>query len=301
MRIIYPNLAEKLEKISGSSQREDIPFSTRSSSDGTRAQISDLLDLDTFLALQRFHNMGVLASGLAHEFNNSMMAILVSIGLLQQLSALTPEQHTLLEKMQSAVMKASQRTARFIEYAHAEKEAYTEAEINIVVKKAFDLVSSRIPRSVTPILDLFPHSLLCSCDPALLEQALINCLMNSAEALRKDGYLQVKTSRVDFHSKEGAEFTTEVAGDGGFAEIAILDSGSGLPEELFANPWVILQSTKEVGRGLGLPAARAIVEKYHGILVLEPNTPQGTRTLIYLPLNRVGGSTAMESLRDPET
>jgi signal transduction histidine kinase len=266
-----------------------------------KPQFYELLDRETFLALQRFHNLGVLASGLAHEFNNSMMTILVSIGLLRQLSPLTSEQQKLLEKMQTAVVKASQSTARFIEYAHAEKAAYTEAEINIVVKKAFDLVAGRIPRSVTPILNLSPHSLLCPGDPALLEQALINCLMNSAEALRRGGYLHVKTARVDLQVQETADFTAEVSDDGGFAEISILDSGDGLPEALLQNPWIVLQSTKEMGRGLGLPAARAIVEKYHGILVLEPNSPQGTRTLIYLPLNRDASEAATTIFFDSET
>ncbi len=296
---IYPELPENPWEISGNLQRNAAPAPSESDQNRTKSQLSDLLDRETFLALQRFHNLGVLASGLAHEFNNSMMTILVSIGLLRQLSPLTPEQHNLLEKMQSAVMKAAQSTARFIEYAHAEKATYTEAEINIVVKKAFDLVAGRIPRSVTPILDLSSHSLLCSGDPALLEQALINCLMNSAEALRKGGYLQVKTARVHLHIRETADFTAEISDNGDFAEIAILDSGSGLPAELLANPWVILQSTKEIGRGLGLPAARAIVEKYHGVLVLEPNSPQGAKILIYLPLKRDAGAEATAICKDP--
>jgi signal transduction histidine kinase len=104
-------------------------------------------------------------------------------------------------------------------------------------------------------------------DEGLLRQAILNLVRNAREAMSDGGELRVVVRRSD---------------DGG-VDLAIEDSGPGIPEELRANIFDPFFTTKQRGTGLGLAVTREIVEAHRGSIACEPRAEGGTRFLIHLP------------------
>jgi C4-dicarboxylate-specific signal transduction histidine kinase len=241
------------------------------------------VETDAFINLQRYHNLGVLAGGLIHEFNNSMTTMLVTIGLVRKMANLSPEQQNLLDRMQETVLKASKNTARLLEYVRPAASQLASVEINFIVREAVEIVGNRIHATVTPVIELSPQMLWCRADHRQLQQAILNCLLNAVEASQSGGFLHLCTRLINNVNDEPKVELPAALCAGDVILISIRDSGGGLPQALSADPYRPLQSDKEIGRGLGLAAAKAIVEAHGGIIKLEANTPRGVILSIYLP------------------
>ncbi len=252
-------------------------------------------DAGELIPLQRWHCLGILSTGLAHEFNNSMMTILLSLGLLQKMSDLTEGQQTLIKQMHTAVMQAAQNTARFLDFARPSASEVIIFDANVIVRQAFELVANRLPQAVTPIVELSPKPLWCKADPRYIQQAVLNCLLNSVEALKTGGFLHVHTKKSSKEPEAQRNGIAKPEAQGQdqdilpaleYLVITISDSGEGMPPNLLADPFKPLQSSKCPGRGLGLFATRLILNFYQGHIMVAPCSPRGTLVTLYLPLTR---------------
>jgi two-component system cell cycle sensor histidine kinase/response regulator CckA len=241
------------------------------------------VEADAFISLQRYHNLGVLAGGLIHEFNNSMTTMLVTIGLVRKMAGLSPEQQKLLDRMQETVLKASKSTARLLDYVRPAATQLATVEINFIVREALEIIGNRIPATVTPVIELFPQKLWCRADHRQLQQAILNCLFNAVEASQSGGFLHLCTRLIKTAEAASRDKLPAALCGGDVILITIRDSGEGLPQALSADPYRPLQSDKEVGRGLGLAAAKAILEAHGGIITIEANAPRGVNLSLYLP------------------
>jgi signal transduction histidine kinase len=110
-------------------------------------------------------------------------------------------------------------------------------------------------------------------DPILIEQVLLNLLKNAVDAMD-----HALVRRIDV--------TAGFAAEPGFAEIAVIDRGSGIPDEHLANLFQPFFSTKSEGMGMGLNICRSIVEFHQGRFAVEPNREPtgGTIMRFTLPL-----------------
>ncbi len=236
----------------------------------------------SFIALQRYHLLGTLATGVMHDFNNALMTLLVSVGLIPKLAPLNPEQQKLVEKIHDVILKASKSTSLLLEFARQPQPELIVFEVNFLVKEAFALVRDRLPVTVTPILELTPEKLSCRGDVRQLFQALVNGMFNAVEAVGAGGYLQVRTERAQPENLTEKPLT-ETALASAFVQITINDSGPGLSPDL-EDPFQPLASTKETGRGLGLAAAQSIIQQHGGSINLTYQAPRGSHLTILLPL-----------------
>lgn len=243
---------------------------------------------DSFIALQRYHSLGYLSAELAHEFNDVMMTVLISIGLLQKLPGHDERQKNFLDRIHDAVLKASKSTARFIEYARPAPPEITAVDVNAVIREAFALIERRIPQKVLTHLELDPKLPLCRGNSRLLLQAILNGLLNAVESLPVGGSLLVTTQSRSGVSG-GSHLAASPPGNPEHCiEISIRDNGQGPPDRILRDPFRPLQSTRGSGRGLGLAAAQAILKFHRGEIEIKADQPRGTRLTILLPAGKNG-------------
>lgn len=252
---------------------------------------------------ERLATLGTLSAGVAHEINNPVGFISGNSQLLQM-----HVDRVLKPVLDEAIERGSTVKAGLLEHVRDELPE-TIRGIDEGVERINGIVASLrrfsrkdgADRSAKNVNDLVENALLL-CNNALkyharvdrelgeglpdllvhpqrIEQVLVNLISNAADAIESAGRgtLAVRTAR-----------------RGDAVEIAIEDTGPGLPEEMLARIWEPFYTTKgeEQGTGLGLSIAKGIVEEHGGTLAAENRQGGGARFVVTLPLEAAGTPTA---------
>jgi len=139
--------------------------------------------------------------------------------------------------------------------------------INVVVEDALAATKARLVHGkIRPHLNLGSDVPNVELDPDRLKQALLNIIMNAAEAMPVGGNLRVAT-----------------ISEGDSVRIEITDNGEGIVPEDFGKLFDPFFTTKRDGVGLGLVNTKSIVERHGGRIDVEPASGKGTRVIITLP------------------
>jgi signal transduction histidine kinase len=106
-------------------------------------------------------------------------------------------------------------------------------------------------------------------DPERVRRVLINLIDNAAQAMPED-------------ARERKIMVTTALVDDGFIEIAVADTGAGIPPDVLPKVFEPLFSTKSFGTGLGLPMVKQIVEQHGGTITITSEAGKGTRVTVRL-------------------
>jgi len=118
-----------------------------------------------------------------------------------------------------------------------------------------------------------PRPVPCRVDADLLEQALLNVVLNGAQAMATGGLLEVRVTE-----------------DNRWAYIRIRDHGEGIPDDIRARIFDLYFTTKKEGSGIGLAMTYRIVQMHHGQIDVESKAGSGTTFVLRLPLIISAGS-----------
>lgn len=223
----------------------------------------------------RLNLVGEMAARLAHEINQPLTAVVnYAQGCVRRVRAGETDSQRLLAPLEQIVSQA-ERAAGTIEHMrnlvarHRPRRA--ASDINRLVAQTAALAAPEArKRGIAVGLDLSDNLPPVRIDEIQIEQVILNLLSNGTEALADaDGarHLSLRTSL-------GAEGV----------EVAISDTGPGLPEPLAQNPFEPFVTTKPHGIGLGLAISRSIIETYGGRLWVTPNPDRGVTFRFTLPL-----------------
>ena len=236
-------------------------------------------------ALSKDAVLAQLAAGVIHEINTPIASIFSNIDVMErsldaleaQLGAAAPPKAMALLKVMRHLIHvdrlACQRIAGVIRglklHARGEEEGLRPADLNQLVEDSILLVGSEYKRRiqfVTELGELPP----VECNPQLIGQALLNLLVNAAQAIEAQGRVTVRT-----------------AVEGDQALISIADSGSGMTDEVKEKIFHTAFSTKAlgVGTGLGLPLTYRIITGAHrGTITFTSELGRGTTFEIRIPI-----------------
>lgn len=267
---------------------------------------------------QNMKSIGQLAAGIAHEINTPTQYVGDNLRFLQDNFPLLLQSFCALhEALETARVRAlTPEEAGAVDKAIADADMeYLSAEIPLAIRQSLDGVDrvSRIVRAMRQfthpgtdekkLVDLaqaiestatvarnewryvadlqmaFDETLpLVPCLPADLNQVLLNLIVNAAHAIAE---------KLGPSSEEKGAITITTRQDGAWAEIAVADSGAGIPEHIRDRVFDPFFTTKEVGKGTGQGLAishNVIVEKHHGTLTFTSEVGKGTTFFIRLPL-----------------
>jgi len=222
--------------------------------------------------ISRMSTMGEMASGLAHELNQPLAAILnYSRGSLRRLrqAEASFDVAPILDRIGEQADRAGQIIRRLRNFVRKREPRHIELSINEVAREAVALCEPEArQRGVSIELQLRPDVSVVQGDPIQIEQVLINLIRNAMEAMEQS------PTRV---------LSLSSANRGDSVRLTVYDRGHGLTEEQATKLFDPFYSTKAEGMGMGLAISRSIIEVHSGRLWAEPNEDGGASFHVELP------------------
>ena len=235
--------------------------------------------------LQKLESLGVLAGGIAHEFNNLLVGILGNASLAGlDLPADSPIRHSVSEIEQSA-QRAAELTRQLLAYAGKGRFVVESVDCSRVVLETSALLRAAVSRKAHLDLTLAEGLPSIEVDVTQLRQALMNLISNASEALDEaGGHIRIETGRMALQAGEMPAF---VAGSepspGAHVFIDVIDDGRGMDDETKERIFDPFFTTKFTGRGLGLAATLGIVRGHRGGIQLTSAPGRGTSVRLLFP------------------
>ncbi|MBL8896285.1 MAG: PAS domain S-box protein [Planctomycetes bacterium] len=231
---------------------------------------------------QRMELVGSLASGIAHDINNLLGIILAQEDALRRaIDEPTPPVEAGLRRIYRSAMEGAHMSRRLLEYARGSEPQREPVALEGLLQGTFDLVRGALPSSIDVHLDLEVAGVILHLDQGQMKQVLLNLAVNARDAMPAGGALSIRARVL----ARGAE------GEGGVAEaecveIAVADTGGGIPLEHLPRIFQPFVSTKPRGQGtgLGLFVCQAVVQAHGGEIKVAHTSPRGTCFVVLLPL-----------------
>ncbi|MBN2799963.1 MAG: PAS domain S-box protein [Deltaproteobacteria bacterium] len=238
---------------------------------------------------QKLESLGLLAGGVAHDFNNILMAVGGNLQLaVMDLPADSPALPSLREA-ERAVARANELTQQMLAYSGRGHFVVRAVDLSEMVADVGSLLSSTLPAGVSLRMELGEGLSRVEADGTQLQQLVMNLIINGAEAYGgAEGEVVVRTSEEQvgaaalgaLQRAEGLEWAVS---PGRYAVLEVEDLGVGMTDEVRRRVFEPFFSTKFTGRGLGMAAVQGIVRGHRGGLALESALGEGTRWRVLLP------------------
>jgi nitrogen-specific signal transduction histidine kinase/ActR/RegA family two-component response regulator len=259
---------------------------------GISTDITERKEMERQLVQQeRLAAVGQLAAGIAHDFRNLLSTIILYTemdlrrddlppNLVRHLRVISQESHTASDLIQQILDFTSNA---MLNRRLLDLETHTE--------QVLTTLRHTIPENIRISLETGRGDTTVLADPARIQQALTNLVLNARDAMPDGGDLRFALSRLD----GGFEAPSPVleGQPGSWIRLSVSDTGTGMSEEVQAHLFEPFFTTKEMGKGTGLGLAQVfgIVRQHEGYIDVETEPGDGTTFHIYLPAQdaQVGG------------
>ncbi len=238
---------------------------------------------------EKLASIGQLAAGIAHELNNPLTGVLTFTTLLRKKM---PEGSADAEDL-DLVIRETKRCAsiirRLLDFAREKTPEKALVDMNGVVQDTVRFVErSAALQQVEIVADLDPDLPQLSVDADLMKQVLINILVNAQQAIQGRGRITVRSRLLPPRRLAGASEALPVV------EIAVTDTGCGIPPANLQRIFDPFFTSKEVGKGtgLGLSVSYGIVHSHGGEIEVESTVGEGSTFRICLPARLPVGEAA---------
>lgn len=239
---------------------------------------------DALRQAQKMESIGRLTGGIAHDFNNLLGGISGSLEMLQK--RLSQGRHAEVGKYidgaQGAAKRAAALTHRLLAFSRRQTLDPKPTNVNVLVDGLYDLVA----RTVGPEIEMevvAPDDLCVTLvDPNQLENALLNLCINARDAMPDGGKLSIELSNQVFKGRAAKERSLS---PGNYLSICVIDTGSGMTDEVKERAVDPFFTTKPLGQGtgLGLSMIYGFVSQSGGQIRIDSEVGKGTTICIYLP------------------
>jgi len=233
---------------------------------------------------QKMEAVGLLAGGVAHDFNNMLTAImgycsLVKMGLKEDVSL---KQY--VDQIMSAGEKAANLTQSLLAFSRKQILDTKPVKLNEIVQRIEKLLLRLIGEDIELKVVLGEEDLTIIADIGQIEQIIMNLTTNARYAMPEGGTLIIETGSATI-TEEYAKGHVE-ARPGSYGVVTASDTGVGMDERTMERIFEPFFTTKEVGRGtgLGLSIVYGIIKQHNGFINVYSEPGKGTTFRIYLPL-----------------
>jgi PAS domain S-box-containing protein len=229
---------------------------------------------------QRLEAVGQLTGGVAHEFNNLLMAISGCLDLLAP-HVRGERARTLLESASHAGERGARLTRQLLAFARRQHLQPEPVDLNALIASLTDLLASTLGRSIAVVTRPDANAWPAMADATQLELVLLNLAINARDAMPGGGQLTIGTGNATL----GAPKRAEMPPPGEYAVLLVADTGTGMSPEILARIFEPFFTTKEVGRGsgLGLPQVLGVAQELGGGVGVDSAMGEGTTISVFLP------------------
>jgi signal transduction histidine kinase len=230
---------------------------------------------------RRMQMIGSLTSGIAHNFNNIISAILGYSEMLEpQLARGTkPAQH--IDEIRRAAERGRDLIDSILTFGRRRDARVRPVQVRTLFGEAASLLRVSLSSGVELIIEDVPLDVAVSGEPAQLQQVILNLCTNAAHAIQGSGWIRVTAER-----KDVAAFLLMSHGEltpGRYVCLAVSDSGRGFDESVARRLFEPFFTTRLAGTGLGLATVLEIVRDHDGAINVQSKPGLGSRFEAWLP------------------
>ena len=230
---------------------------------------------------QRMQMIGSLASGIAHNFNNIISAILGYAEMVEPLvtRGTKPAQH--VDEIRRAAERGRDLIDNILTFGQQRDVRVRPVQVRTLFEEAAALLRASLPSGVELMIEDVPRGLVVSGQPAQLQQVILNLCTNAAQAMPHGGSICVTAEKKDM-ARHHLMTHGEVA-SGRYVCLAVIDSGVGFDERTARRLFEPFFTTRVTGNGLGLATVHEIVRDHDGAINVQSEPGRGSRFEVWLP------------------
>lgn len=237
---------------------------------------------EQFMRTQRLESIGTLASGIAHDLNNVLAPIIMSVAYLKQVVT-DAEGLDVLDGLDENVRRGADIIRQVLTFGRGLQGDRVPVQARHLFRDMERIVRETFPKNIRLQFN-FPTDLwLAIGDPTQLHQVLLNLCVNARDAMPDGGLLQLLAQNVQLD--EQYSVMNPECRPGPYVQLTVRDTGSGIPLELQEKIFEPFFTTKEIGKGtgLGLSSVLAIVKGHGGFIQLQSELGVGSSFEVFFP------------------
>jgi signal transduction histidine kinase len=235
--------------------------------------------------VQKIESLGTLASGIAHDMNNVLAAILACATYVKQHADPASPTYRYLEATESSAHRGAALTKQLLSFVRREGPRLVVLNANDCIEQTMKMLERSFDKSIILHRHLAANVKPVEIDPSQLEQVILNMAVNARDAMPEGGFFTVSTRNTLLDG--GDPFRPKIdLPDGKYVVLGFRDAGSGMDETTIKRIFEPFFTTKRPGKGtgLGLSLILSIVRNFGGEIRVESKLNMGTLFEVYLPV-----------------
>ncbi len=248
--------------------------------------ITEQKQLETqFLRAQRLESLGTLASGIAHDLNNTLTPILAIAQLLPiHLPSLNEQNQGLLKMLEDSARRGAHMVKQILTFSRGLEGDLAPLQISDLLVELEAMIESTFPKSIQVNRKIEPRNLWpVAANATHLHQVFMNLCVNARDAMPNGGTLSISAeNRVIDETYVRMNLEAKV---GSYVIITFADTGTGISPEHLDRIFEPFFTTKAFGEGtgLGLSTIMGIIKKHGGFVTVSSEVSKGTQFQVFLP------------------
>jgi nitrogen-specific signal transduction histidine kinase len=238
---------------------------------------------DQLRQAQKMEAVGLLAGGVAHDFNNVLTAIIGYGNLLRMKLPPDDPLRSYADSILSTSQRAAQLTKSLLAFGRKQTIISQPVTLNSIIERTAKLLQRLIREDIELRMVLSDEDTTIMADSVQIEQVLMNLATNSRDAMPQGGVLTVATAVVRLEKELVGSHGTVPPGT--YIRLSVSDTGVGMDDRTRERLFEPFFTTKEMGKGtgLGLAATYGIVNQHRAIVDIESRSGKGTSFHFYFP------------------
>ncbi len=231
---------------------------------------------EQYIQSRKMAAIGTLTSGIAHELNNPLNNICVTVeSLLDELEEVSSaEKRKRLQDIYTQAERASGTVRNLLDFTRMDQPSFVPLSVDELLTSTLKLARNEMDINNIELEYSIPGGFPdIEGDFSQLQQVFLNLIINSIQAMPQGGTLRI----------------TGEAGDDTFLQIQVADTGLGIPQAILPHIFDPFFTTKEKGTGLGLSVSYSIIRKHKGRLLVKSEINQGSTFSVFIPRARKRG------------
>jgi PAS domain S-box-containing protein len=235
--------------------------------------------------VQRQESLGILAAGIAHNFNNLLVPILGFSEIIHSNLDPQSEMARQINRITNSALKAKALVNQILVFGQKSTPQVVCAKAQDILEDVLALVQPSLPPRIELHLDIEAGLPEISADPGQVHQAILNLIVNAQQAIAGKGTIWISLSRLEdfgFVDEQGIKHT------GPHVCLTVRDSGGGIPEEdigrIFTPFFTTKKNDEQGGTGLGLSTTSRIIKQHSGHITVQSAPGTGAEFRVFLPL-----------------
>jgi len=236
---------------------------------------------EQLIRAQKMEAIGQLAGGVAHDFNNILTVLSMSLENLRQ-ENLPPQALDIVGELDQATGRAASLTRQLLLFSRRQVVQKRPLDINALVGRLLGMLRRLIGENITMSFEPGPVASWVHADPGMIEQVIVNLAVNARDAMPHGGRLDLRSGDRRVSADEARRHGRKA---GRYVSISVSDTGVGMDPSTRDHIFEPFFTTKDAGKGtgLGLATVFGIIQQHEGWIEVDSTLGHGSTFTILLP------------------